>query len=97
MSGTSNVGQSSVYEAGDQRNYKDSEIETAERYHEGKEHSHKANDSSMPLIYRIFSLVFALVLLTSASCFRGSTINCEQVSQRDKGAMATVRSGYSVC
>ncbi|MCJ1305420.1 hypothetical protein MMC08_008234 [Hypocenomyce scalaris] len=45
MSGTSNVGQSSVYEAGDQRNYKDSEIETAERYHEGKEHSHKANDS----------------------------------------------------
>ena len=47
MSGTSNVGQGSVYEAGDQRNAKDSEINEAERYKEGKENSHKANDSSM--------------------------------------------------
>ncbi|MCJ1237699.1 hypothetical protein MMC14_005686 [Varicellaria rhodocarpa] len=45
MSGTSSVGQSSVYEAGDQRNYKDEELNNAERYHEGKENSHKANDS----------------------------------------------------
>ncbi|MCJ1399733.1 hypothetical protein MMC11_002935 [Xylographa trunciseda] len=45
MSGTSSVGQSSVYEAGDQRNVKNSEIETAERYNEGKENSHKATDS----------------------------------------------------
>ncbi|GAB7343059.1 hypothetical protein MBLNU457_1146t1 [Dothideomycetes sp. NU457] len=48
MSGTSNVGQGSVYEAGDQVNYKNSEIDQAkkeDRYHEGKEHSHKANDS----------------------------------------------------
>ena len=50
MSGTSNVGNSQVYEAGDQRNYKDSEIEEAKkenRFHEGKENSHKAQDSSM--------------------------------------------------
>ncbi|KAI4132439.1 MAG: hypothetical protein LQ347_002584 [Umbilicaria vellea] len=45
MSGTSNVGQASVYEAGDQRNSKDSETNTADRFHEGKENSHKANDS----------------------------------------------------
>jgi hypothetical protein len=45
----SNVGNSQVYEAGDQRTYKDSEIEQAKkeaRFHEGKENSHKALDSS---------------------------------------------------
>jgi hypothetical protein len=46
MSGTSNVGNRGVYEAGDQRTSKDSEEQHAERYHEGKENSHKANDSS---------------------------------------------------
>lgn len=46
MSGTSSVGQSSVYEAGDQRNAPASELNTADRYNEGKENSHKANDSS---------------------------------------------------
>ncbi len=46
MSGTSNVGSSQVYEAGDQRNYKDSELNEKDRYREGKEHSHKANDAS---------------------------------------------------
>jgi hypothetical protein len=49
MSGTSNVGQSSVYEAGDQRNVPQSEIDQQkkdDRFHEGKEHSHKANDAS---------------------------------------------------
>ena len=46
MSGTSNVGQSSVYEHGDQVNSKNSEINERERYKEGKEGSHKANDSS---------------------------------------------------
>ncbi|MCJ1227927.1 hypothetical protein MMC12_004586 [Toensbergia leucococca] len=45
MSGTSSVGQSSVYEAGDQRNYKDSEINQADRYQEGKENSHNSLDS----------------------------------------------------
>lgn len=49
MSGNSNVGQSSVYEAGDQKNVPQSKIEQEKkdnRFHEGKEHSHKANDSS---------------------------------------------------
>jgi len=48
MSGTSNVGNSQVYEDGDQKNVKRSEIEQekkANRFHEGKENSHKANDS----------------------------------------------------
>ena len=47
MSGMSNVGARGIYEAGDQRNVKDSEINKAERYKEGKEHSHLPNDSSM--------------------------------------------------
>ena len=47
MSGTSSVGQGSVYEAGDQRNSKNSEINNAERFKEGKANSHKANDSSI--------------------------------------------------
>ena len=46
MSGTSSVGQASVYEAGDQRNSKASDLSNAERYREGKENSHLANDSS---------------------------------------------------
>ncbi|MCJ1441866.1 MAG: hypothetical protein MMC23_002358 [Stictis urceolatum] len=45
MSGTSSVGQASVYEAGDQRNVKNSEQNTAERFKEGQPHSHQANDS----------------------------------------------------
>ncbi|KAF2261364.1 hypothetical protein CC78DRAFT_535734 [Lojkania enalia] len=43
--GYSSVGGSGVYEAGDQRNYKDSEINNAERYKEGKPNSHLAQDS----------------------------------------------------
>ncbi|KAI4146352.1 MAG: hypothetical protein LQ341_002116 [Variospora aurantia] len=46
MSGTSNVGGRGVYEAGDQRNVKDSEIKQADRYKEGQPNSHLANDSS---------------------------------------------------
>ena len=46
MSGTSSVGNSQVYEAGDQRNAPNSEIREADRFHEGKENSHQANDSS---------------------------------------------------
>lgn len=49
MSGTSNVGQASVYEAGDQRHVKQEDIDEAKkenRFHEGKENSHKALDSS---------------------------------------------------
>ncbi|CAK4033767.1 Hypothetical predicted protein [Lecanosticta acicola] len=45
MSGTSNVGNSSVYEAGDQRNVPQSEINERERYKEGQPNSHKALDS----------------------------------------------------
>ncbi|KAF2816452.1 uncharacterized protein BDZ99DRAFT_350725, partial [Mytilinidion resinicola] len=45
MSGNSSVGTSGVYEAGDQRNYKDEELNEAERFKEGKENSHLANDS----------------------------------------------------
>lgn len=48
MSGRSNVGGRGVYEAGDQRNVKDSEVNEAERYKEGQPNSHLANDSSMP-------------------------------------------------
>lgn len=66
MSGTSSVGQASVYEAGDQRNSKDSETNTADRFHEGKDNSHKANDSSMSFvrlenlqtIYRVLIFTF---------------------------------------
>ncbi|KAH8662126.1 hypothetical protein BX600DRAFT_465632 [Xylariales sp. PMI_506] len=45
MTGQSKVGTSGVYEAGDQRNVKQSEAHEATRYHEGQEHSHLANDS----------------------------------------------------
>ena len=47
MSGTSSVGGRGVYEAGDQRTMKDSQINEAERYKEGQPNSHLANDSSM--------------------------------------------------
>ena len=45
----SNVGASGVYEAGDQRNYKDGELQqdaAAQRFHEGQPHSHNQLDSS---------------------------------------------------
>lgn len=52
MSGNSNVGTSGVYEAGDQRNVKKSEMQNAERYNEGQQGSHIGLDSSMnPQIY----------------------------------------------
>lgn len=44
---SSNVGSHNIYEAGDQRNYAQSELNTgAERFHEGQIHSHQALDSS---------------------------------------------------
>jgi len=49
MSGTSNVGNSAVYQADDQRTVPNSEIEEQKkenRFHEGKDHSHKATDAS---------------------------------------------------
>ncbi|KAI5867635.1 hypothetical protein GGS23DRAFT_549253 [Durotheca rogersii] len=45
MSGYSSVGQSAVYEDGDQRNLKKSEVPGRPRYEEGVEHSHLPNDS----------------------------------------------------
>ncbi|KAH9889198.1 hypothetical protein F4778DRAFT_785751 [Xylariomycetidae sp. FL2044] len=45
MSGNSQVGTSGVYEDGDQKNYKNSEIQGRPDYEQGKEHSHKPNDS----------------------------------------------------
>lgn len=43
----SNVGNPQVYEAGDQRTKKTSELgANTERYHEGKENSHNLTDSS---------------------------------------------------
>lgn len=47
MAGDSKVGTSGVYEAGDQRNQKEDEVEQAERFEEGKENSHQATDSSV--------------------------------------------------
>lgn len=46
MHGNSSVGTSAVYEAGDQRNVKNSEVPHAERYEEGKVNSHDTHDSS---------------------------------------------------
>ncbi|KAF2844562.1 hypothetical protein T440DRAFT_502990 [Plenodomus tracheiphilus IPT5] len=48
MSGTSNVGNSGVYQNDDQRTVPDSQIEEEKRenrFHEGKENSHKATDA----------------------------------------------------
>ena len=42
----SNVGESRIYEAGDQRNYKESEL-GEDRFHEGQQNSHLPNDSSI--------------------------------------------------
>ena len=59
MSGYSNVGGRGVYEAGDQRNSKDSETNVADRYHEGQPNSHKANDSSVFANSRIIEFMRA--------------------------------------
>lgn len=59
MSGNSSVGNSSVYEAGDQRNVPQAEIDQLKkdmRFHEGQDNSHKANDSSMQLPKMIYSI-----------------------------------------
>ncbi|KAF6811993.1 hypothetical protein CSOJ01_05431 [Colletotrichum sojae] len=45
MAGDSKVGTSGVYEAGDQRNAKNEDLQNADRFHEGKENSHQATDS----------------------------------------------------
>ncbi|KAL6871814.1 hypothetical protein J3F83DRAFT_732711 [Trichoderma novae-zelandiae] len=45
MSGNSSVGTSGVYEAGDQRNVKQSELQQSERFNEGQPNSHIGKDS----------------------------------------------------
>jgi len=45
MSGTSSVGQASVYETGDKVNVPESERNKADPYNEGKENSHKPTDA----------------------------------------------------
>lgn len=65
MSGNSNVGNSQVYEAGDQRTVPDSVIEEMKkenRFHEGKENSHLANDSSKSL-YAVSACSTVLAIL----------------------------------
>ncbi|GAO19388.1 uncharacterized protein UV8b_02130 [Ustilaginoidea virens] len=44
MPGNSNVGNSSVYEAGDQRNVKESERDEATKYEQGQPGAHLLND-----------------------------------------------------
>lgn len=66
MSGNSNVGTSGVYEAGDQRNVKKSEMQNAERYNEGQQGSHIGLDSSMnPQIYGYY-MAWPSVLTTAS-------------------------------
>ena len=65
MSGTSSVGNSSVYEAGDQRNYKNSEESGPERYNEGVPNSHKPNDSST--VYSLLASCAPLMYLQRMS------------------------------
>ncbi|RYO98499.1 hypothetical protein DL763_002151 [Monosporascus cannonballus] len=45
VSSRSNVGDRKAYRAGDQRNYKDSEVPTRPDYEQGQENSHQPNDS----------------------------------------------------
>lgn len=76
MSGDSSVGNAAVYEAGDQRNPpKDSEHQ--ERFEEGKENAHQANDSSQyslpsrsPLCPRLpFSFSFSATTIPPPTTF----------------------------
>jgi hypothetical protein len=81
MSGTSSVGNSQVYEDGDQKNVTRSEIEQEKkdnRFHEGKENSHKANDSSEEP-----GVLVAATVLTDIA--RGPEIHCKQASSGRKG------------
>ena len=59
------MGQRTVYEAGDQRNVKDSEVKHAERYKEGKPNSHLSNDSSTSKsCFDVFHVLLANITYT---------------------------------
>jgi hypothetical protein len=84
MSGTSNVGNSQVYEAGDQRTVADSQIQQEKkdaRFHEGKENSHKANDSST-----------YFVVNDSEAC-----LTCLQQRMRDRSPTSLLAKRRFVC
>lgn len=74
MSGLSNVGTHNIYEANEQRTLSDQQIEEAKkenRFHEGKEHSHKALDSSKSISFLIMLLCIFIHTLheRNAQCF----------------------------
>ena len=82
MSGTSNVGNSQVYQADDQRTVPNSEIEQQKkdnRFHEGKENSHKANDSSKESLWSAVLNSFWHIF------YRGWAIHRQQASPWRKG------------
>lgn len=89
MSGNSNVGNSQVYEDGDQKNAPQSKAEEEKkdaRFHEGKENSHKANDSSKWLPS---SIRWAWADL---SPLRGRKNHCQQARSRGEGTLHQVDS-----
>jgi hypothetical protein len=57
MSGNSSVGNSGVYEAGDQRNAPQSEQNKATPYEEGKANSHIGTDSSKSILQTFLILL----------------------------------------
>ena len=81
MSGTSSVGGRGVYEAGDQRNVKDSEKNEAQRYKEGQPNSHIANDSSTQ--YRPTRMLYQPT--DHYGLCRGREIYCKQTRPGVKG------------
>jgi hypothetical protein len=78
MSGTSNVGNAGAYANDDQRTVPDSQIEEEKkenRFHEGKEHSHKATDASTSLVYFHHSPLTYIAWLRSALDTNNSRIH----------------------
>jgi hypothetical protein len=82
---SSNVGNSQVYEAGDQRNPKTSEVQDRVRYEEGVQHSHIPNDSSTSLCIQRGRMV-DMVMLTQRN--RGPAI--DRKPSRQRGGMNQV-------
>ena len=83
MSGQSNVGNSQVYEAGDQKNVPRSEIEQEKkdnRFHEGKEHSHQALDSSQSFHQPLGAMFWQLCLTEDERSIANKLAREEKVS-----------------
>lgn len=78
MSGQSSVGNSGVYEAGDQRNPPDSQKDENQStpYEEGKENSHKDNDPSTCFnLLQLHPRLLRLRLLLLQRAFLGVRLN----------------------